>query len=222
LSRKIGAARALELQPCEDPTSEQYGKHRWAVWGDDPRYQRCSRCGTISAEGISSEARYPRKRQPERPIRHHHQFEPCAFDRRYERCFCGASRRILTSDREKLVDGAQMQPTRVVHVRRDPFDIYIGRPMKRYPELHAEGWGNPVRPGPGVDAIAAYRDWLMRQPDLLARLPELRGKALGCWCAPKGGMTGDLYGHTCHGEVLAALADRLTPAREPAQTGGVV
>ena len=37
------------------------------------------------------------------------------------------------------------------------------------------------------------------RPDLLARLGELRGKRLACWCAPK----------SCHGDVLAELAERL-------------
>ena len=33
----------------------------------------------------------------------------------------------------------------------------------------------------------------------MAQLPELKGKVLGCWCAPEG----------CHGDVLAELADSL-------------
>ena len=37
------------------------------------------------------------------------------------------------------------------------------------------------------------------QPELLAALPELAGKTLGCWCAPK----------ACHGDVLARLAAEL-------------
>jgi len=59
----------------------------------------------------------------------------------------------------------------------------------------------------GEGAIAKYRQWIQHQPKLLARLPELRGKVLGCWCAPKGGLPGNINGHICHGEVLAALAD---------------
>ena len=80
--------------------------------------------------------------------------------------------------------------TTVVHVR-DPYDVYIGRPSK---------WGNPfVMSGESTrDAvIKKYRAWLMQQPELLAALPELRGKILGCWCSPK----------ACHGDVLSDLVN---------------
>ncbi len=82
------------------------------------------------------------------------------------------------------------EPIRVVHCKRDPYDVYIGRPSK---------WGNPYvigRDGTRAQVIAKYRDWVLRRPDLLAALPELHGKTLGCWCAPQ----------PCHGDVLAALA----------------
>jgi len=79
----------------------------------------------------------------------------------------------------------------VVH-RRDPHDVYIGRPGK---------WGNPFvigRDGDRGQVIARYREWIMTQPRLLAALGELRGKRLGCFCAPA----------ACHGDVLAELANR--------------
>jgi hypothetical protein len=66
-------------------------------------------------------------------------------------------------------------------------------------------WGNPYRLRPGATAgeraevIDAYERDLLARPDLLARLPELRGRALGCWCAPR----------ACHGDVLARLAGAL-------------
>jgi hypothetical protein len=81
---------------------------------------------------------------------------------------------------------------RVVHCRREVFDVYLGRPGK---------WGNPFaigRDGTRAEVIAKYRCWLLTQPELLAALPELKGKTLGCWCAPQ----------ACHGDVLAALADK--------------
>jgi hypothetical protein len=81
--------------------------------------------------------------------------------------------------------------TRVVHCARERYDVYIGRPSV---------WGNPFvigRDGTRDKVIRKYAAWLQTQPQLLARLPELRGKVLGCWCAPL----------PCHGDVLAHLAD---------------
>jgi hypothetical protein len=42
-----------------------------------------------------------------------------------------------------------------------------------------------------------YREYLLGRADLLALLPELRGRRLGCWCAPA----------PCHAAVIAELAD---------------
>lgn len=91
-----------------------------------------------------------------------------------------------------------MSETRVVHCKREPYDVYIGRPSR---------WGNPFSHKDGTlaryrvesrgDAVAAYREWVLTQPFLLAEVPQLRGKILGCWCKPQ----------ACHGDVLAELAD---------------
>lgn len=82
--------------------------------------------------------------------------------------------------------------TRVVHCKREPYDVYIGRPSK---------WGNPYaidENNTREEVIDKYRLYML---DLEARglrdLSELKGKVLGCWCAPK----------ACHGDVLARLAD---------------
>ena len=78
----------------------------------------------------------------------------------------------------------------VVHCKKERFDIYIGRPSK---------WGNPFeigKDGSREEVIAKYRDYIMLKPELLAALPELKGKVLGCWCSPL----------ACHGDVLAELA----------------
>jgi hypothetical protein len=99
------------------------------------------------------------------------------------------------------------QPTTVVSVRhREPFDLYIGRRAGRF---YASIWGNPFRPSDNDrdDAIQRYRGYLLGRADLLARLPELKGKRLACWCAPKGGVTAADTPYVCHGQVLAELAD---------------
>ena len=91
---------------------------------------------------------------------------------------------------------------RVVHNKREPFDVYIGRPSK---------WGNPFSHKDGTlaefrvatrdEAVDAYAVWIETQPELLDSLGELRGKVLGCWCAPQ----------RCHGDVLLALANEAAP-----------
>ena len=82
-----------------------------------------------------------------------------------------------------------------------PGTVYIGRPSK---------WGNPFthlasacRPGMTLvptrqQAVWRYEDWVKAQPELMAALPELKGKTLLCWCEPQ----------ACHGHVLARLADQ--------------
>jgi Domain of unknown function (DUF4326) len=98
----------------------------------------------------------------------------------------------------------------VVHCKRAPYDVYIGR--GRDPASGAPGeWGNPyshrASSVPGVivvptveEAIERYRLHLwaeIRSRRLpLDKLAALAGKTLGCWCAPG----------PCHGEVLAAAA----------------
>ncbi len=88
--------------------------------------------------------------------------------------------------------------TRVVHCKRSTYDVYIGRPSD---------WGNPFSHKPGTlakfkvatreEAVEAYRKWILNKPELLARLDELRGKVLACWCKPL----------ACHGDILAELCD---------------
>jgi uncharacterized protein DUF4326 len=97
--------------------------------------------------------------------------------------------------------------TKVVHCKRDPYDVYIGRPGK---------WGNPFfirlsalhdmaeylpdsehMEGSRAWSLAQYRKWIQNQPELMNSLHELRGKILGCWCSPK----------PCHGDILKELAD---------------
>lgn len=61
-------------------------------------------------------------------------------------------------------------------------------------------YGNPYklgRDGTRDEVIDAYHRHLAASPDLAAAVPALRGRVLGCWCAPQ----------RCHGDLLAALAD---------------
>lgn len=69
--------------------------------------------------------------------------------------------------------------------------MYVGRPSD---------WGNPFvegRDGTRAEVVARYEEHLRSTPELLARLPDLRGLVLGCWCAPL----------ACHADVLVRLAN---------------
>lgn len=87
---------------------------------------------------------------------------------------------------------AEPPTPRVVHCKRDPYDVYVGRPGF---------WGNPFKvgyDGTREAVIKKYRDWLLNQPDKIAAAKaHLRGKVLACWCAPK----------PCHGDVLLEVAN---------------
>jgi hypothetical protein len=70
--------------------------------------------------------------------------------------------------------------------------VYVGRPTK---------WGNPFRPGPDMtraEMVAAYRRYLRANAELMAALPELRGRNLACWCR---------LDEPCHADVLLELAN---------------
>lgn len=81
--------------------------------------------------------------------------------------------------------------TRVVHCKKEPYDIYIGRPSK---------WGNPFvigKDGNREEVIALFKEYITkgRGKHLLKELEELRGKTLGCFCKPS----------ACHGDILLEL-----------------
>lgn len=87
----------------------------------------------------------------------------------------------------------------VVHCKRLPYDVYIGRPSEwGNPFSHLERSAAAFRVGTREDAIREYEKWLRAQPELMARARrELRGKVLGCYCKPL----------PCHGDVLARIAN---------------
>jgi hypothetical protein len=94
--------------------------------------------------------------------------------------------------------------SKVVHCKKEPFDVYIGRPSK---------WGNPFTNKAGTiakfvlptreEAIEAYRKWITEGDGkhLLNDLHELDGKILGCWCKPQ----------SCHGDILIELTKTPLP-----------
>jgi hypothetical protein len=93
-------------------------------------------------------------------------------------------------------------PTTVVRIRRSKekgivqdCDVYIGRRMTMGGwNLLDSIWRNPypVKKHGLEKSLELYEEHLRASPELLAVLPELVGKSLGCWCKPK----------ACHGDIL--------------------
>ncbi len=76
--------------------------------------------------------------------------------------------------------------TKVIHCKKERYDIYIGRGSK---------WGNPFimgKDGDREEVIRKYEIYLLDNKDLMNSLHELKDKVLGCWCKPK----------ACHGDIL--------------------
>ena len=82
--------------------------------------------------------------------------------------------------------------TKVVHCKKEKYDVYIGRKSK---------WGNPFeigKDGTRKEVIEKYRKYVLSNKELMNSLHELEGKTLGCWCKPL----------ACHGDVLLELIEK--------------
>lgn len=90
----------------------------------------------------------------------------------------------------------------VVHCKKEPYDIYIGRGSKfGNPFSHKYSKYAEVFVDTREEAIECYKNWLGTRPDLVeAAKKELKGKILGCFCDPL----------PCHGHILAGIANDMT------------
>lgn len=95
---------------------------------------------------------------------------------------------------------------KVVHCKKEPFDVYIGRPSK---------WGNPFSHIQDKEtlaeyivsdreaAISFYESYLINQilSGKITReeILTLDGKTLGCWCHPQ----------SCHGDVIIKVINMI-------------
>jgi hypothetical protein len=88
--------------------------------------------------------------------------------------------------------------TTVVHCKRLPFDIYIGRPSELgNPFSHKDGTQAKYKVTTREEAVAKYEDHLLSRLDLMIKLNKCKGKILGCWCSPL----------ACHGDIIAKFAE---------------
>lgn len=98
--------------------------------------------------------------------------------------------------------------TIVVHCKKEPYDVYIGRGA-------SSKWENPYthkelnktkakyQVATRREAINGYVHYL-NESGLIKEIEELRGKVLGCWCckSPSDGSEKTLV---CHGQVIAKI-----------------
>ena len=79
---------------------------------------------------------------------------------------------------------------------KEPNNIYIGRRTKG---IKASKWKNPFKINycnSRKKAVRLFEKYIKRKRNLVNSISELKGKVLGCWCAPK----------LCHAQILHHLA----------------
>ena len=95
---------------------------------------------------------------------------------------------------------------KVVHFKKEPYDIYIGLLPNggfnkwAYPRELREKFGKDT---PRKVIVDAYEEYLLSNEYLMNSLYELRDKTLGCWCKNEGG-----GGKSCHGDILVKWVKR--------------
>jgi hypothetical protein len=88
--------------------------------------------------------------------------------------------------------------TKVVHCKKESYDVYIGRPGRfGNPFSHKENTLAKFKVESRKEAIKKFKEYLLSldKNELDIILNELKGKTLGCWCKPK----------LCHGDVYVEL-----------------
>ena len=82
--------------------------------------------------------------------------------------------------------------TRVVHCKKEPYDVLIDRTTK---------WGNTFRlgrDGTREEVIEKFREKAWGDLEFIAMVvSELTGKTLACWCKPL----------PCHGDVYVEICE---------------
>lgn len=99
---------------------------------------------------------------------------------------------------------------KIVHVNKEPYDVYIGRPSK---------WGNPFTHIADKEtlaefivenreeALSKYKEYLLNNAELMSTIMELDGKVLGCWCISDSNNPPVPY--VCHGQIISEIITNL-------------
>lgn len=92
--------------------------------------------------------------------------------------------------------------TTVVNLRKEPFDVYIGRAGRG----QSGYFGNPFTVKEHGEAALElfaehFAERIAEDEEFRERVLALRGKRLGCFCKPR----------PCHGDIIAEWLDREEP-----------
>ena len=92
----------------------------------------------------------------------------------------------------QLPESPWHNPFRIAPGRHNPFRLN----GKDRPDRHNPGGHGNEKDG-RESVVNNYQEYLLKSP-LIARLGELKGKILGCWCTPK----------ACHGDIIIAAYEK--------------
>ena len=97
---------------------------------------------------------------------------------------------------------------KIVHWRKEDYDVYIGRGISPKTGKLSK-WGCPYsykldtiaefKVDTREEAIQMYENYLLNNKELFDSLHELKYKTLGCWCKPQ----------SCHGDIIKKYVDKL-------------
>lgn len=95
---------------------------------------------------------------------------------------------------------------KVVHVKKDKYDAYVGRKMPGLPTTYTK-FGNPFKLDKKKqnhdEVMFAYFNYLIDNPELIEEAKKELGSftTLSCWCSPEGGLSLDDE-VICHAQFL--------------------
>lgn len=109
-----------------------------------------------------------------------------------------------------------MKLATVVNIDKgEGYDVYCGRPGRGHAGIFGNPFGRPSLSHSRAEAIAKHKNWFHQRCSIdlpfLARVLALRGKRLGCFCAPR----------PCHADTIAEFVNTVeeNAALDPVMPG---
>ena len=106
-----------------------------------------------------------------------------------------------------------MRP-QLVHHKKHPHDVYIGRPGRWGNSFSHKPWAkSEFKTASKAESLNKHRQWVLNNPELIKEIKqELAGKVLGCWCDNP---------LACHGLILWQIANDIIQEEPTASQGSL-